>query len=460
MRADIASASPVDWQALVTEHLDFAREVARKQARRMPMPAEDIESAAMLGLVQAARAWRPDGKPFTVFAEWRIKGAILDDAREADDLSRDHRQAVKAGKLEAPRRESMDDELISRRIAGDVGGGTSVGEWMSATEMHQLLRHLPRRMQTVVRRYLVDDLSLAEVGAELGVTESRACQIFREAKERLRMRLLPYEPEVDEEHRRQWHKRGCRRQEVCLRGHELTGYNVVSQTRTTPRKTKAPTVSTIRLCRRCLLERAKRFRRAQGTVPFAAFRQPRHKLAKLSDQQVRDIYCALMAGDRVTDLGRRYGVAHLVIRLIRDGKTYRDVPRPAGFVTGKRRPAGKLTAEQVWTIVGRLAKGEQAHSIAVEFGVSDPTISDIRRGRYHRRVPRPPELETDARKRPGSRAKLTIAQVREAKVALAAGVIVAEVARRLHVSWQTVGALRDGRSYRYVEASAEESRSA
>jgi transposase-like protein len=332
-------------------------------------------------------------------------------------------------------------------VSGEVGA--TVAEWTSAEHLRELMRHLPRRLQLVARRCFVDERSLAQIGEELGVTESRACQLLTAAKERLRVRLLPYEREVDDAHLHRWRKRGCRRQERCVRGHELTGYNVITSTRVEPRKTKGPYTATIRYCRRCKTERARLWRWAHGTQPFASFHQPRHKLAKLNDLQVQEVLRALVDGERVASLARRYGVARLVIRLIRDGRTYRNVPRPVGF-RPHRQPAGKLTTAQAQEIVARLAAGERGNVVAVEYGISAASVSDVWHGRYHRRIRRGPGCSGDRRRRPSKQAKLADDQVRTARAALQAGARVAEVARRLGVAWNTVRALRDGETYCHV----------
>lgn len=434
--------------ALVTSCVPLARKIAGAMGRRIPLPQEDLESAAMLGLVQAARSYDPAQGSFEGHASRRIRGAILDEARDADDLSRHQRQAVKAGRTDvrAPVHVAYDD--IAERVAGEAQAGT-VAEWISAEHLRELLRHLPRRLQVVVRRSFLDDATLSQIGDELGVTESRACQLLNEAKERLRVRLQPYEREVDEDHVRLWRKRGCRRQERCVRGHELTGYNVIVSKRAVPRKTKAPHTTTIRICRRCKVERTRLWRWARGTQPFASFHQARHKLAKLSDPQVQEVLRALAAGARVATIARRYGVASLVIRLIRDGRTYRDVPRPPGF-RPLRLPSGKLTPAQAQAIADRLAAGERAKAIALEYQISQASVSDIRHGRCHRRVTRGLSCLGDARHRPSQQAKLADLQVEAARAAIRAGTPIAAVARGLGVVWNTIRALRDGETYRYV----------
>lgn len=419
-------------EALVIEHLPLARRIAASMARRMPLPLDDVESAAMLGLVHAARDFDASrGAPFAAYADRRIRGAIQDEARAADVLTRDQRRAVRDGKAGAlePRHDDYDD--LAEQIAADRLSG-SVEDWASSRDFHRHLRYLPRRLQRIVRRHLIDEVPLARIGTELGVTESRICQLLGQAKERLRVRLLPA---VDEAHRRP--RGGKRHQPYCTNGHELVGYNVA-----------APGV-----CRRCCIDRQKARRRARGTKPLDAWRPGPHVLRKLTAPQAREVLVAIHAGERIASIARRFDVAKLVVALIRDGKTYREVPRPAGYVA-RRMPIGKLTAAQARDIRRRLEAGAKNRDLAKEYGVSDASISDIRHGRHHRGAVRAKVVLGDARHRPSPTARLTDHQVREVRAELAAKVPIVRIARRLGLAWSTIRCLRDGRTYRRVEGTA------
>ena len=77
--------------ALVRAHLHLATSAARELARRLPahVNRDDLSSAAMLGLAQAARSWDPErGASFERHAATRIWGALLDELRDADWASR------------------------------------------------------------------------------------------------------------------------------------------------------------------------------------------------------------------------------------------------------------------------------------------------------------------------------------------------------------------------------------
>ena len=72
---------------LICEHLEMARRLARKIARRLPsvVRRDDLESAALLGLTEAASRFDSTrGEPFGAFAAKRVRGAVLDELRRSD----------------------------------------------------------------------------------------------------------------------------------------------------------------------------------------------------------------------------------------------------------------------------------------------------------------------------------------------------------------------------------------
>src|SRR4029450_9987259 len=84
---------------LVRANLHLASQAVHELARRLPPPAtrDDLPSAPMLGLAQAARSWDPErGASFERHAATRIRGALLDELRDSDWASRGdvHRATV------------------------------------------------------------------------------------------------------------------------------------------------------------------------------------------------------------------------------------------------------------------------------------------------------------------------------------------------------------------------------
>jgi RNA polymerase sigma factor (sigma-70 family) len=179
-------------QTLAEAYVPLAKKIARRLARLIPMDPDDIESAAMLGLVQAARAYRADVGPFAGFAAFRIERAVFDERRRVDFLSRDERRKVTIGRAEAPTHAAFEADGF-----GDVGTQVAgVYDAVALVSLERKLRHLTLKQAHVVRQHGLGGRLLKTVGAELGVTESRACQLFTEALARLRVLMAdPQSPE-------------------------------------------------------------------------------------------------------------------------------------------------------------------------------------------------------------------------------------------------------------------------
>ncbi|MEA2701103.1 MAG: polymerase sigma factor FliA [Myxococcales bacterium] len=210
----------------------YIEKVARRLARRLPAHVEidDLISSGVIGLMEAAERFDPKRVDrFEAFAEFRIRGAMLDDLRSRDTLSRDMRRLSNelrdaTRRLEAQLGRTPDQEEIARRLGVGVdelyarqqklSGSSVVGiddagpdllertgdqqaadpfELTSRREMLSQLvggiEELPEKMQQVLSLYYCDNLNLKEIGAVLGVTESRVCQIHGEATKRLRESL-------------------------------------------------------------------------------------------------------------------------------------------------------------------------------------------------------------------------------------------------------------------------------
>jgi len=215
--------------AYVTKYHGQVERVARRLARKLPahVDLDDLISAGMIGLVEAADRFDPDrGEKFETFAEFRIRGAMLDELRSRDSLSRDMRRICRelqeatsnlANQLgRAPSEAEMAgfmglsvDEIRARQAK--VSGASVIGfddadptfldhtadekaldpcEAAARRELYdQLCDHiesLPQRMQQVLALYYCEGLNLKDIGAVLGVTESRVCQLHGEATKRLR----------------------------------------------------------------------------------------------------------------------------------------------------------------------------------------------------------------------------------------------------------------------------------
>jgi RNA polymerase sigma factor for flagellar operon FliA len=204
-----------------------AREVAPKV--RDAVSLDELVSAGSLGLLQSMEGFDPErGLAFSTFAMRRIRGAILDDLRARDPLSRSDRAHTRRHdaamqeleqKLrrqptqgEVARHLGVDDDtmhrwreraatvdsvsLESERLGGQLSdrigfdGGDEIHGTMERAERRDTIRFaldkLPHRERLVLLRSYLEEKPLREIAGELGVTESRVCQLRTQALARMR----------------------------------------------------------------------------------------------------------------------------------------------------------------------------------------------------------------------------------------------------------------------------------
>jgi RNA polymerase sigma factor FliA len=239
------SARPADVERLVREHLHLAKFAIHDLAASVPahVSRDDLHSAALLGLVQAARAFDPDrGVPFDGFARRRIRGALLDELRSRDWAPRSLRSraretarvrdqlsaqlgrppsdaelAVAVGvgvdQLEALRADLEQAQLDSVDVLPESNPVSSPWRADDLTPLAALLQRervgylhdavalLPARLRRVVTALFFDDVTPAALAAELGVTESRISQLRGQAlgllREAVASQLEPHLATVD-----------------------------------------------------------------------------------------------------------------------------------------------------------------------------------------------------------------------------------------------------------------------
>src|SRR5581483_2029670 len=225
-------------QRLLTEQLPQVRYIARRIHERLPrhVPLEDLVHAGVVGLIDALHKFdRSKRVQFGSYAKFRIRGAILDSLREMDwsprDLRRQSRRLEEAlDKLrlvlgrtptETELAEELDIALPSlqkllgelssleigslRVISPENGREEDLCEFLPngrdegplnqflRSEMNELLARaideLPEKDRQVLSLYYFEELTMKEVGAVLGVGESRVSQIHSMAVLRLRARM-------------------------------------------------------------------------------------------------------------------------------------------------------------------------------------------------------------------------------------------------------------------------------
>jgi len=211
---------------LTTRYMPLVRATARRLAARLPshVSTEDLVGAGLLALVEVHGRYdasRCDS--FEAYAVMRVRGAMLDQLRSTDHLSRDGR--IMARKCRAastklrnmlgrvPTEEEVAFELgVSveryRKIVAKTAGGTAVSiddedEALQLTgagplqddqlvqartnaTLAAVLEGLPKRVREVLDLYYVQDMKLREIADRMGVSESRVCQIHTAALRKLR----------------------------------------------------------------------------------------------------------------------------------------------------------------------------------------------------------------------------------------------------------------------------------
>jgi RNA polymerase sigma factor for flagellar operon FliA len=220
---DEAPVGPDDTTELARRYGSLVHLWARRYAGTSSgvIDWEDLVSVGMMGLIQAHRRFDPSaGKPFEVYAEFRIKGAILDELRRVDPFSQPHRRKVrKLGtaiqqltnelgrepqeaelalflNLTLPQvRDLLNqaqalkfdgvEEIDRHALAKDI----AVSGW-SRTDLEIALSRaislLDKRNQTILSLYYYEGLSMAEIADTLGVTEARISQLHSAAIKMLR----------------------------------------------------------------------------------------------------------------------------------------------------------------------------------------------------------------------------------------------------------------------------------
>ncbi|MDD7941132.1 FliA/WhiG family RNA polymerase sigma factor [Actinomycetospora lutea] len=231
---------------LVLHYAPLVKYVAGRVGTGLPAHVDvaDLIQCGIFGLVDAIERFEPDrGRKFEVYAMQRIRGAILDELRSQDWVPRSVRSRAREieraiERLEGREQRSCSDSELAAEldtstedlrstfgriamtsvaaldelVAAGRGGGsvdgasapsladslpdTGAEDPLSAMEDRETRRllaeavgQLAERDRTVVGLYYFENLTLAEIGRVLGVTESRVCQLHTRAVMRLRARL-------------------------------------------------------------------------------------------------------------------------------------------------------------------------------------------------------------------------------------------------------------------------------
>lgn len=229
------SVDDFEKEELIKSYLPLVRKVVHRLSGRLPkdVDVKEMLNSGIIGLVDALEKYDPRHETnFATYAQFRIRGAILDSFRSQDWLPRSLR--FKSHKIEEAYqiieqklgRPATDEEVAQelqmeveelRKLLGEVGSivmlsfeelGFGHGEerfqateWIAGgTEdplssilgsekvslIARALDRLPDKERLVISLYFYEELNLKEIGEILGVTESRASQIRSRALIRLK----------------------------------------------------------------------------------------------------------------------------------------------------------------------------------------------------------------------------------------------------------------------------------
>jgi len=222
---------------IVRDFLPIVRRIATELVLRNPgaMDVEDLTSAGVMGLLSAITRYDPTREiKFRTFAEYRIRGAMLDELRAMDWVPRSVRAKIDkvqqvstdfTHKEGRPPNQSEIAELLGLN-AEELGDAVtkevtllSLDEWVGDEDdsctlkdvlpakdqldplaacisnqlgdvLKQAMAQLPERQQKIVQLYYFSGMTMKAIGLLQGLTESGVCRIHADALNRLKGQLL------------------------------------------------------------------------------------------------------------------------------------------------------------------------------------------------------------------------------------------------------------------------------
>lgn len=219
---------------LASDHVDLVKRIAYRLVSGLPesVQVEDLIQAGMLGLLEAQKRYSDDeGASFATFAGIRIRGAMLDEIRRGDWTPRSVHRASRAAadarsRLEHRWNRPANDNEIATELgltlanhqknqadaacaqlgsldatgsdgapfempvadAGDLPS-EAVEQQCLVADVQHASQSLPERERRLLELYYEQDYKLRDIAEQLGVSESRACQLHGRAVARVRERL-------------------------------------------------------------------------------------------------------------------------------------------------------------------------------------------------------------------------------------------------------------------------------
>ncbi len=228
----------LDREATLRQYVPLVRRLAHHMIAKLPPSVEvdDLIQVGMIGLAEAlSRYEATQGVQFETFATQRIRGAMIDELREGDWMSRGGRKSQKdieeaVRKLEHQLGRSPMESEIATQLGMSLDGYQSLLGKVRGTQLVYLedmargddseegfldryvsdsdidpmnvlrdqrireslvnaIKSLPEREQYIMSMYYEHDMNLKEIAAVLDITESRVCQLHSQSVARLRAKM-------------------------------------------------------------------------------------------------------------------------------------------------------------------------------------------------------------------------------------------------------------------------------
>ncbi|MEM7204188.1 MAG: sigma-70 family RNA polymerase sigma factor [Planctomycetota bacterium] len=214
-------------EQLVLRHRDYVRSLAHEILRKLPSHVEldDLLGFGEVGLVEAARKWRPGlGTAFTTFSYFRIRGAIFDGLRKLSGMPPRSRRKTRemqgqdefiengVAQPEATASAAQCAEEVGKAVVGlgavfllsqlgdpdakleDVAGevedtATRAEHNESVTRVREAVERLPEDQRQLLHWLYIDDLTMTECAERIGRHKSAVSRAHAKALDQLRTEL-------------------------------------------------------------------------------------------------------------------------------------------------------------------------------------------------------------------------------------------------------------------------------
>lgn len=232
--------SEQEKEKLISDSLPFIKYTAYRLAQRLPpqLSVDDLISVGVMGLLEALQRFTEGRVKFKTFAEYRIKGAMLDELRSQDWVPRSLK--AKIGQIKTAHRQLEKDlgrTPTEEEVAKNLGitldeyyrtlqsasnavvfsfedfkdkmyeeNDMDVTECIADPDMKdplqlleenttrealaQLIERMPERERLLLSLYYWEELTMKEIAKIMNLTEGRVCQLHTQAVIRLKAQML------------------------------------------------------------------------------------------------------------------------------------------------------------------------------------------------------------------------------------------------------------------------------